>query len=75
MLPGPQLRVHAAQGVSSAPRSTARRPWPSAAKKDYKDIVKNCYYLLGEINLLMGNEDTSDHYFGKLQECTPTSRP
>ncbi|PYS95351.1 MAG: hypothetical protein DMF50_09060 [Acidobacteria bacterium] len=40
-------------------------------EKDYKDIVKNCYYLLGEINLLMGNEDTSDHYFGKLQELYP----
>jgi len=42
-----------------------------ATEKDYKDIVKNCYYLLDKINLLMGNEDTSDHYFGKLQELYP----
>ncbi len=42
-----------------------------ARDKDYKDIVKNCYYLLGEVNLLMGNEARSDHYFGKLQELYP----
>lgn len=40
-------------------------------EKEYKDIVKNCYYLLGEVNLLMGNEEGSDHYFGKLQELYP----
>ena len=42
-----------------------------AAEKDYKDILKNCYYLLGEINLLMGREERSDLYFGKLQELYP----
>jgi len=42
-----------------------------AAVQDYKDILKNCYYLLGEINLLMGNEERSDLYFDKLQELYP----
>ena len=42
-----------------------------ATEKDYKDIVKNCYYLLGEVNLLMGNEERSDFYFDRLQEFYP----
>jgi len=42
-----------------------------AAERDYKDILKNCYYLLGEVNLLMENEDRSDFYFDKLQELYP----
>lgn len=42
-----------------------------ARDKDYKDIIKNCYYLLGEVNLLLGNDEKSDHYFGKLQELYP----
>lgn len=42
-----------------------------AAEKDYKDILKNCYYLLGEIYLLMGNEEKSDLYFDKLQALYP----
>ncbi|MFQ5876262.1 MAG: hypothetical protein ACE5JH_01010 [Acidobacteriota bacterium] len=42
-----------------------------SSEKAYRDITKNCYYLLGEVNLLMGNEQVSDHYFGKLQELYP----
>jgi len=42
-----------------------------AREKDYKDILKNCYYLLGEINLLLGNEERSDLYFDRLQELYP----
>jgi tetratricopeptide (TPR) repeat protein len=42
-----------------------------AAERDYKDILKNCYYLLGEVNLLMENEERSDFYFDKLQELYP----
>ena len=42
-----------------------------AAEKDYKDILKNCYYLLGEINLLLGNEQRSERYLDKLQELYP----
>jgi len=42
-----------------------------AAEKDYKDILKNCYYLLGEVNLLMENEERSDFYLDKLQELYP----
>jgi tetratricopeptide (TPR) repeat protein len=42
-----------------------------ATEKDYKDILKNCYYLLGEVNLLMGNEERSDLYFDRLQAFYP----
>ncbi|HXH28328.1 MAG TPA: tetratricopeptide repeat protein [Candidatus Polarisedimenticolia bacterium] len=42
-----------------------------AEEKAYKDILKNCYYLLGEINLQIGDEERSDFYFGKLQELYP----
>ena len=42
-----------------------------ATQQEYKDIVKNCCYLLGEINLLMGDEAKSDHYFDRLQEFYP----
>jgi tetratricopeptide (TPR) repeat protein len=42
-----------------------------ATEQEYKDILKNCYYLLGEINLLMGDEAKSDVYFDRLQEFYP----
>jgi len=42
-----------------------------ATEQEYKDILKNCYYLLGEINLLLGDEEKSDHYFDRLQELYP----
>ena len=40
-------------------------------EKDYKDILKNCFYLLGEIYLLMGDEEKSDRYFDRLQALYP----
>jgi tetratricopeptide (TPR) repeat protein len=42
-----------------------------ATEKNYRDILKNCYYLLGEIHLLMGDEEKSDLYFDKLQALYP----
>jgi len=42
-----------------------------ADKEGYKEIIKNCYYLLGEINFLKGNEEMRDHYFYKLQDLYP----
>ena len=42
-----------------------------AESKDYKDILKNCFYLLGEIHLLLGNEERSDTYFDRLQALYP----
>jgi tetratricopeptide (TPR) repeat protein len=42
-----------------------------ALEHDYKDIQKNCYYLLGEIHLLMGQDERSDEYFDRLQEYYP----
>ncbi len=43
----------------------------SSIENQYKDIEKNCYYLLGEINFLMGNSTKMDAYFDKLQEFYP----
>jgi tetratricopeptide (TPR) repeat protein len=48
-----------------------RRALGMALRKEYTDIVKTCYYLLGEIHFLEGNEKESDFYFGKLQEFYP----
>jgi tetratricopeptide (TPR) repeat protein len=48
-----------------------RRALGMALRKQYTDIVKTCYYLLGEIHFLQGNEKESDFYFGKLQEFYP----
>jgi tetratricopeptide (TPR) repeat protein len=42
-----------------------------ATEQGYKDILKNCNYLLGEIHLLLGNEEKSDWYFDRLQEFYP----
>ena len=42
-----------------------------AEAEGYKEIVKNCYYLLGEINYLNGNEEQRDHYFYQLQNLYP----
>jgi tetratricopeptide (TPR) repeat protein len=36
-----------------------------------KEIIKNCYYILGEINFLRGNETRRDHYFYLLQNMHP----
>ncbi|HKY31932.1 MAG TPA: tetratricopeptide repeat protein [Candidatus Polarisedimenticolia bacterium] len=42
-----------------------------AEAEGYKEIVKNCFYLLGEINYLKGDEQMRDHYFYRLQELYP----
>ncbi len=52
-------------------REYGERALTMATEKGYNDIVKNCYYLLGEICLLQGEDDKSDYYFGKLQELYP----
>jgi len=42
-----------------------------STERQYKDILRNCFYLLGEIHLLLGNDQQSDRYFGRLQELFP----
>jgi tetratricopeptide (TPR) repeat protein len=42
-----------------------------AREYGFVDFQKNCYYLLGEINLLTGNEEKSEYYFDHLQELYP----
>lgn len=48
-----------------------KRALEIAESEGYKEIVKNCYYLLGEINYLKGNEEMRDHYFYRLQDMYP----
>jgi len=36
-----------------------------------KEIVKNCYYILGEVNHLKDNVERRDHYFYLLQNLHP----
>lgn len=42
-----------------------------AESEGYNDIIKNCYYLLGEINYLKGDQEMRDYYFYRLQELYP----
>src|SRR5262245_14831319 len=42
-----------------------------AEKLGCREIVKNCYYILGEINHLQGNESRRDHFFSLLQRMHP----
>jgi tetratricopeptide (TPR) repeat protein len=42
-----------------------------AEAEGYKEIIKNCFYLLGEINFLKGDAKMRDHYFYRLQELYP----
>jgi tetratricopeptide (TPR) repeat protein len=42
-----------------------------AREQEFTDLLKNCYYLLGEINLLLGNDEKSDFYFEHLQKLYP----
>jgi tetratricopeptide (TPR) repeat protein len=42
-----------------------------ALAEGYKDIEKNCYYLLGEAAHLTGKNDLRDSYFDRLQKQYP----
>ncbi len=42
-----------------------------AEELDCGEIVRNCYYILGEINHLKGDDARRDRYFYKLQELHP----
>lgn len=42
-----------------------------AEELDSPEIIKNCYYILGEINHLKGDDARRDYYFYKLQELHP----
>lgn len=48
-----------------------KRALELAESEGYKEIIKNCYYLLGEINYLKGDEQQRDHYFYQLQNLYP----
>ena len=48
-----------------------KRALEIAEAEGYKDIVKNCYYLLGEIYCLKGDEEQRDYYFYRLQDIYP----
>jgi tetratricopeptide (TPR) repeat protein len=42
-----------------------------ARKLKCRDIVKNCYYILGEVNHLKGDDARRDQYFYELQRMHP----
>jgi tetratricopeptide (TPR) repeat protein len=42
-----------------------------AEELDCREIVRNCFYILGEINHLKGDEARRDYYFYKLQGMHP----
>ena len=42
-----------------------------AVQNDFKEITRNCYYILGEIHHLQGDEERRDHYFYLLQQLHP----
>jgi tetratricopeptide (TPR) repeat protein len=42
-----------------------------AESLDCPEIIRNCYYILGEINHLKGDDARRDHYFYRLQELHP----
>lgn len=42
-----------------------------ARKLRSREIVKNCYYILGEISHLKGDAERRDHYFYQLQRMHP----
>lgn len=42
-----------------------------AEELNCREIVKNCYYILGEINHLKGDEERRDHFFYLLQRMHP----
>lgn len=48
-----------------------KRALEIAEAEGYKDIVKNCYYLLGEIYCLKGDDEQRDYYFYRLQDIYP----
>ena len=42
-----------------------------AEANGFQDIVRNCYYILGEINHLKGDDARRDHFFYLLQQMHP----
>ena len=48
-----------------------KRALTVAERHGYSDIVRNCYYLLGEVYNLGGRDELSARYFGKLQDLYP----
>jgi tetratricopeptide (TPR) repeat protein len=57
----------------SLPRAIAcgKRALETAERQGYADIVRNCYYLLGEAYGRAGREQMSSRYYDKLQALYP----
>ena len=64
-------RTYVGPMVSAEQRDRIESYLELAEADGYKELIKNCYYLLGEINYLSGNEEKRDHYFYRLQEMYP----
>lgn len=52
-------------------REHGEKAYELAVAQEYTDIRKNCSYLLGEIHLMLEDEERSDYYFDRLQEFFP----
>ena len=48
-----------------------KRALSLAEEQSYSDVVRNCYYLLGEVYGMMGKDRVSARYYGKLQALYP----
>ncbi|MFQ5670837.1 MAG: tetratricopeptide repeat protein [Acidobacteriota bacterium] len=52
-------------------QSSALAALKTAEENGYRDIIRNCYYLLGELAMLGGNLEEGDAYFACLQRFFP----
>ena len=59
------------QGDYAVATEIGERALAIALESGYRDIEKNCYYLLGESAHLAGRIDERDQYFERLQSLHP----
>jgi len=52
-------------------REHGEKAYELAVAQEYTDLHKNCCYLLGEIHLMLEDEERSDYYFDRLQAFFP----
>lgn len=65
--------AHALLGLGSvhAARDNARSALRRAEEQGFRDIQQNCFYILGELAALEGDDDERDLWFDRLQTLYP----
>ncbi len=58
-------------GATSPARANARMALDTAEKLGFRDIRQNCFYILGELAALEGDEEERDRWFNRLQTLYP----